>query len=188
MKLNLPPDQIMQYVALAGLVIAVVAAAGVFAFRQVQTLRWVRSQPDLSPDDVRYFTRRSYSRLVGCVLLLVLAGLLAGLHFFGILDGLDALVAAGPQAKAEGRQLTPEQRDFVNFAYTYVGFIALVVFVLLIGSFLDTLATRRYGMRQRKQIRDDRQAMLKEQLARLRQERENRGPSRPESANGNGPA
>lgn len=176
----------MQYLWLAVLVAGVAGAAVVFAFRQVQTLRDIRRQADLGTDEVRYLTRRSYARLVGCALLLVLSVLLAGLHFFHILDRLDALVAAGPQAKAEGRQLTPEQRDFMHFAYAYVGIIALVVLLLLVGSFFDTLATRRYGMRQRKRIRDDRRAMLEEQLARLRQEREGRNPSGSDSANGHG--
>ncbi len=176
----------MQYLWLAVLVVGVAGAAVVFAFRQLQTLRGLRHQPEMGADELRYLTRRSYARLIGSALLLVLAVLLAGLHFFHILDRLDALVAAGPQARAEGKQLTPEQHDFVNFAYTYVGIIALVVLLLLVGSFFDTLATRRYGMRQRKRIRDDRRAMLEEQLARLRQEREGRNPSASDSANGHG--
>jgi hypothetical protein len=178
----------MQYLWLAVLVVGVAGAAVVFAFRQIQTLRGVRQQPEMGADEVRYLTRRSYARLVGSALLLVLAVLLAGLHFFHILDRLDALVAAGPQAKAEGKQLTPEEHDFVNFAYTYVGVIALVVLLLLVGSFFDTLATRRYGMRQRKRIRDDRRAMLEEQLARLREEREGKTHPGPQSSNGHGSA
>lgn len=174
----------MQYVWLGGLVVGVIALAVVFALRQVQTLRWVRLQAGLSGDDIRYYTRRSYARLVGCGLLLVLADLLAGLYSFGILEGLDELVAAGPQAKAEGRSLTPEQRDFVHFAYAYVGSIALVLLLLLVGSFIDTIATRRYGMRQRKRIRDERQAMLEQQLPLLRQERSGSRPSNYESENG----
>lgn len=157
----------MLYVWLGVLVVGLVALGIAFAIGQVRTLRWVRGQKELPREDVRYFVRRSYSRLVGSALLLLLAGLLAGLHGFGVLEGLDALVAEGPQAHAEQRQLTPEQRRFVDFAYGYVGAIALVVLLLVVGSFLDTMATRRYGMRHRKQIREDRQAMLARQFALL---------------------
>jgi hypothetical protein len=160
-----------QYVWLGILVVGLAALAFVFAWRQVQTLFWLRTQPQMPREDVQYFTRRSYARLVGCVLLFVLAGLLAGLYAFGILEGLDALVADGADARAAGRHLTEEQEDFVSFAYGYVGAIALVLFALMIGGFIDTMATRRYGMRHRKRIRDDRQAMLARQLPLLRRER-----------------
>jgi hypothetical protein len=160
-----------QYIWLCIIVVGLVVLAVLFAWRQVQTLRWIPTQEQMPRDERTYFRRRSYGRLVGCVLLLILAFLLAGLYSFGILEGLDELVAAGAEAKANDLRLNEEQKEFVGFAYGYVGAIALVMFVLIIGSFIDVMGTRWYGLRQRRRLRDDRQAMLARQLPLLKRER-----------------
>jgi hypothetical protein len=173
----------MQYFWLIVIVSVLVIISLVFLWRQVQTLRWLRTQTELPPEDRRYYLYRSIRRIAGCVLLLVLAVMLAGLHTLGILDRLDQLVAQGEAARAKAAdvgeqpkiELNQEERDFVRFCYNYVGTMALVIFVLLGVALADTMATRRYGMRQRKKLREDRQAMLARQLPLLRQEREGNG-------------
>lgn len=164
------------------IVLALVLTAFIFAWRQTGTLRWLQTQDQMPREERQYYRWRSYRWLFGCLLLLALAVQLGGLSWFGVLEGLDRLEEAAAAAKendlpvqgVEGRA-TPEQKETVRFLMTYVGGIALVVFVLLIIAFVDIMATRRYGMRQRKRIRDDRQAMLARQLPLLRRERNGPG-------------
>jgi len=165
----------MQYFWLVLIVSVLIIISLVYLWRQVQTLRWLRTQSQLPPEDRRYYLYRSIRRIGGCLLLLALAAMLIGLHSLNILDRLDQLVAQGEQAREAGIQLNEEQKEFVRFCYNYVATMALIIFVLLGVALVDTMATRRYGMRQRKKLREDRQAMLARQLPLLRQEREDRG-------------
>lgn len=156
----------------AGVIIATLLCfSGIFAWRQVQTLRWLAEKENVSPEDRTYYRRRSYRRLVGCLLTAVLAALFVGLFAFGIMQELDRLVDAAKGAQAEGRTLSPEEEAFLAYGLRYVCAIGVVVLALLALAFVDLLATRRYGMRHRKRIQDDRRAMLQRQLPLLRQER-----------------
>lgn len=143
-----------------------------FAWRQWRLLAWAGTQADLSADDRRFHTRMALRRLVGCLLMLALAALLAGLFGMGILERLDEIMVDGGQAKKEGRKLSPEQADFVWFSMKYVGVTASALFGLLAVAFVDVMAIRRWGNRHRKRIRDDRAAMLERQLPLLRRERD----------------
>ena len=139
-----------------------------FAYRQVEMLRWMRSEPQMLPEDRRYYRAQVVRRFIGCGLTFVLACLLGGMFVFGVLDGLDRLSALGDQARQDGTHLTEEQWDFMRFWWSYVLIIMLVLFVLLVLGFADLVAIRRFGMRHRKRIREDRKAMLMRQLPLLR--------------------
>jgi hypothetical protein len=139
-----------------------------FGYRQFQTLRWMRTEPQMLPEDRRYYRAQVIRRLIGCGLTLLLAVLMSGMVLFGVMDGLDRLNAVGDQARIDGRKLTEEEKDFVQFSFAYVMAIMLVLFVLLVVVFADVAAIRRFGMRHRKRIRDDRKAMLMRQLPLLR--------------------
>lgn len=164
----------MQNAAAVIIGIVLLLAAVLFARGQFQTLRWLRVQPSLMPEDTAYFRRRAVRRLVGCGLMVLLASLMIGLYLLGILDALDALIARAEAADADELQLTPAEEEAVRRSYTYLGAIVLNLFLLLGLAFVDLMALRRYGMRQRKRLREDRQAMLERQLPLLRRQRSDR--------------
>jgi hypothetical protein len=155
-------------------VIVPLVVATVIAWRQVRAWDWQRAQPDLSADDRRYFRRQVLRRLALCLLLILAAALLGGLYGMGILDELQRLNDVGETAQAEGRKLTAEEQAFVSFAFKYVGCILIVVLLILIVGCIELAAIRRYGMRHRRRIREDRQAMLRRQLPELYRERRER--------------
>jgi len=57
--------------------------AGYFGWRQVQTLRRLRLQTELPPEDQNYYKHQSWRRLVGCALMILLAALLSGWYLLG---------------------------------------------------------------------------------------------------------
>jgi hypothetical protein len=157
------------------LILTLLGISFYYAWRQFKTLRWLRTQEQMMPEDRQYYRRQAIRRLIGCGLTLVLALLLIGIFALGVMEGLDRLIARGESAKKEGRVLTDEEEDFVRFSFKYVGVLMLVLLVLLVVVFLDLMAIRRFGMRHRKRIREDRRAMLMRQLPLLRREREENG-------------
>lgn len=161
----------MERYVLPATAVLLVAIGVWFAFRQNRVLRKLREEPHMSPEDQKYFRRMVWRRWLGSALLIVLAVMLGGLFGMGILDKLDELRDLGPQAQAGQRQLTPEERDFLLFGVNYV-LILLLVLLLTVGvAVVDLMAIRRYGMRHRRRLREDRQAMLDRQLPQLYQER-----------------
>src|SRR5437879_12230808 len=64
------------------LVAALLGPAGYFAWRQKKTLERLRKQ-DLSPEDRLYAYKQVQRRLLCCVLMAVLGGMLAGGLFLG---------------------------------------------------------------------------------------------------------
>jgi hypothetical protein len=164
----------MQNAATVIISLVLLLAAVLFTRSQFQTLRWLRRQPPLMPEDVAYFRRRVVRRLLGCGLMVLLAAQMLGLFFFGILDSLDALIARAQAADADALHLTPAEEVAVRRSYTYLGAIVLILFLLLGLAFVDLMALRRYGMRQRRRLREDRQAMLERQLPLLRRQRSDR--------------
>jgi hypothetical protein len=156
------------------IILALVALAIHFARRQLQVLRGLRGDEQIAAADRSYTRRQCYRRFLGCVLMLVLAGLVAGLLVVDIHGELERLADKARQAKAAGNdrpQLTEDEQAFLRFGLTYLGIIALTILLLLVVAFLDLLAIRRYGLRHRKRIRDDRRAMLRRQLPLVRRER-----------------
>jgi hypothetical protein len=89
---------------------------------------------------------------------------------------LDRLVDLGDQAQEGPLALNDEERAFLGFGLRYVLVIGLVLMVLLAVAFVDLIALRRYGMRHRRRIREDREAMLRRQLPLLRRQRDRNGP------------
>lgn len=161
----------LQYIAASVIAIGIALAGLWFGWRQLKTLAWLRVQQNLSDEDRQYYQRMVTRRLLGCFLLLAMAVSVAGLFGMGILERLDDLMAQGPQAKKEGRKLSPEQQEFMFFSMKYVIVMALITFGLIIVAFLDVRAIRKFGNRHRKRIRDDRAAMLQRQLPLLYQEK-----------------
>jgi hypothetical protein len=167
-----------QQVLLALFGVGLVIVAGYFGWRQYRQLQWLRAQTNLSLEDRIYFRRQIVRRLMGCLVLLVLAVQIAGLFYWDILGQLDRLSAIGDEARAKDVKLgpedmKPEQREFLNFALTYLLVMALSILLLMLVAMIDVMAIRRYGMRHRRRIREDRRAMLERQLPNLRWNRSN---------------
>lgn len=155
------------------LVAALLGLAGYYGWFQVRTLLRVRATPDLTREDRRYFLNQSFRRLVGCVLMVLFAGLLAGWFLLGIDDLANRLVLEGQAAQERGEPIepTPEQRKVIYLSVTYA-FVTLLVLAGLVGTaLLDLWAIRGFSKRHQKKIDDDRQAMIARQVARLRSQR-----------------
>ena len=156
------------------LILVLLALAGYYAWRQVQTLRGLRHDDVMPPEDRRYLRHQAWRRLACSALMVVFAGLLAGSFFveFRAQDLVDIGDAA--RARNERPDLDPEQRRFVNF-YTLYWVSALLVLLGMMGTALyDLVAIRRFGQRHFRKLQADRRAMIERQAARLRQERYDR--------------
>lgn len=106
----------------------VLAAAAFLGWRQ---WRDVRSRPDaLSPRDESHFARQDLRRLLGTIILGLIAGALA--------------VGGWVPDRVNGRANQ-------KFVYLWAG-IALMMVVLLILALLDWISTRLYARRQRRRL------------------------------------
>jgi hypothetical protein len=154
------------------LVLLTVCLAALFARQQVQTLRALPAKTGLPEVDRRYFRRQAYRRLAGCGLLFAVAAMMSVWYVNGLDAGLDALGAARDAQIAAGeRRFTPEQEAARRFYVSYVSAMLLLLLALVILAGLELNAIRRYALRHSRKIRDDRRAMLEQELAAMRRER-----------------
>ena len=145
------------------LVGALAVLSGFFAWRQVRLLRRLRGPHGLSDEEARWRRGQAWRRLVGCGLMLALAALLTWALLY--LEGPSQLLAdQGPPAD------TPANRHFVfQYLLMWIVILLLVLAVVLLAA-VDIWSTRRFSVRQRRQILDDRRAMLEREIARHRRE------------------
>lgn len=140
-------------------------AAFSLGYRQLHVRTWLKAnEVSLSPEDLKYHRWSIRRRLAGCVLLILLAAMIAGIYWFNIASGLEELMAQGERAKTTGEKLTAEQEAFLYSSMRYVISLLLVLMLIFFLVGWDILAIRRYGIRHRQRIRDDRRAMLERQL------------------------
>jgi hypothetical protein len=156
----------------AMIVVVLLGMGGYYAWRQWQVLASLRHQDDLAPDDRAYQFAQAWRRLVGCFLMVVLAILLSASYLIGQEDQAQKLgqaPAAGaeeadPAADAAHRRLLGQYGKFwIVFSF--------ILFLLVALAFWDILAIRRFGVRTYRRIQSDRRAMIEDQLARLRSQR-----------------
>jgi small-conductance mechanosensitive channel len=153
-------------------VIVTTLAAVALGYRQLKVWQWLRqNEVGLSSEDATYHRWSIGRRITGCVLLLLLAAMIAGIYVFDIASGLEELMALGEQAKNTGQKLNEEQERFVMGALRYVITLLLVLMGIFFLVGWDILAIRQFGRRHRQRIRDDRRAMLERQLPILYAER-----------------
>jgi hypothetical protein len=153
------------------LVIVLLGLAGFYSWRQWAVLRGLREARDLSPEDRRYMRRQAWRRIVCSALLVVMAGLLAGHYEFE--DRYRKIVAEGEANRLRGEkpELDAEGRQFLQLYQVYwlVTLVVLLAIITLAG--IDLVAIRRYGRRHYRQIQADRRAMIENEIARLRSQR-----------------
>jgi hypothetical protein len=156
----------------AGVLITVlVAVAGFFAWRQVLTLRGLRGNENLPPEDRRYARFQAWRRLVCCALMVVFAGLLGGSFFLEADAQRMADEHEAARAQDENAEFNPQDKDKAGFYAGYWITALLVLLGMVTLAFFDLLAIRRYGRRHFQKLQADRRAMLQRQVSRLRQER-----------------
>lgn len=155
----------MVFIAFA-LLLVVLAIA--FAWHNLRALRLLKPKEQMPPEDWRYYRRQSYRRLFGCGLMVLLAALLIGLFFVD--QELDQFGDRGEQAQAQGVKpdVAETDKDALSFYLLYTFTVIIVVLVLLGVALIDLMAIRRFGMRHRKRIREDREGLLQRQLSLLR--------------------
>ncbi len=155
------------------LVVLLLGLAGFFGWRQWQTLRGMRLQSELSADDQSYLKHQSWRRLVGCALMVVLAALLAGAYWIDF-DARAAAIAGHVHAAESAdtaRQRGVEQQRFINLFSFYWIFTILVLLAMVCLGAIDLLAIRRYGIRSLRKIQSERRAMIEDQVAIFRSQR-----------------
>jgi hypothetical protein len=152
------------------LVALLLAVAGYFAWRQVQTLRGLRQQEDLPRDDRIYLLRQAWRRLIGCALMGVLAALLAGWYLFDFESQAAALHTRGATV-AEATQLGAAQQRLINFFSIYWAGTTLVLLAIICVGAVDYFAIRRFGLRHYRQLQSDHRAMIERDVALLRRQR-----------------
>jgi hypothetical protein len=151
------------------IILLLLGLAAWFGRRQVQTLRDTRSVENLPSEDRRYVRRQAWRRLVGCALMVVLAGLLAGWYLLGFHEFANQLRAQA-EATPSPVERTPEQERALRFCAYYLIISLLTLLAMLGVAALDFWAIRVYALRHHRQIMADRRAMIERQVARLRQE------------------
>jgi hypothetical protein len=157
------------------LVVVLLGMAGYYTWRQWQALRHLRVADELDAADRRYYLVRAWRRLVGCGVMVLLAAGLAGTYLLGQewkAHELGEAQAVEPHdGDAEVAAPDPEQTRWLRQYSTFWIVFSMLLFSLVGLAFWDFLATRRYGMRNLRQIQQDRRAMIEGQLVRLRQQR-----------------
>ncbi len=122
---------------MAGLVLAAAAFLGWRQWRDVQS-----RPPALSPRDEGHFARQDLRRLLGTIILVLIAAALA--------------VGAWIPDRVGGQV----NKTFVNL---WAG-VALMMVVLLVLALLDWISTRVYARRQRRRLTDEGLAIVEDEL------------------------
>jgi hypothetical protein len=158
------------------LVALLLGLAGYFTWKQRAALRELRDHPEMPREDRRYLRNQVVRRLFCSALMVVLAGLLVGWYFLD--PEFRELFEEGRRewAAAADQPLTEQQRDFSRWIVAYWCAALLLLFTIIAVAGIDAWANLRYGVRHRRQLRDERQQTLMElQAARRRHQGNGRG-------------
>jgi cytochrome bd-type quinol oxidase subunit 2 len=161
--------QLMAYVIAAGLLVL----AWYFGRQQLLSLRQLRTDAAVSPEDRRYARNQAWLRLGCCGLMLVLAGLVAGAYASGMEHRATELGRAiqAQRDRGEEVQLTPEQQAFRRLWASYWIAVLLLLLVILILAGIDIVGIWRYRRRHLREIAAERREVIQEQVAILRSRR-----------------
>ncbi len=157
-----------EFLFAAVLVIALLALAVYYGWREVQTLRLLKDPSALEPDERRYRRARAWRRLTNSVLMAVLAFLLLGSYFLGMEQRATALAGL---VRRNAAPPTAEQQQFLNRYGALWGAFAVIFLAVVCIALYDAWAIRRFWVRNYRQIQADRRAMIKEEVARIRTQR-----------------
>lgn len=154
------------------IVLVLLAVSGFYGWRQLQALRQLPHETELSAEDRRYEYGKVWRRLLTCLIMIVLAGLLISYYLFDINGQAIALGQQGRAANAaEQPDINIEKQRFLNIFSLFWMSAVLGVMAILVLAALDLWAIRRYGLRHYRQIQSDRRAMIEQQTAAIRSQR-----------------
>lgn len=149
------------------LVLILLGSAGIFAWRQGVALRALHQRKAEISEQEAQFQRRQITRRLICSGLM---GLLA------ILLGAAMIFLEGPTQRIVDTGITNagERELFKAYGYYWIAFL-LILFGLLVMAGADFWANRQHGLKQYRKLQADRKAMIKEQIAEMRQKRNKEG-------------
>jgi hypothetical protein len=160
------------------IVLILLGLAGFYGRRQWQTLRSLRGETELAPEDRGYLYAQSWRRLIGCTLMVAFAGMLAGWYLFGLNEQAEQLRQQGQEVTLRAdapHDFDPEQRHTFNIFSTY-WIIAVLLLLAIVGiAFADLLAIRRFGLRHLRRLQSDRRQALEREVALYRNQRNGHG-------------
>jgi hypothetical protein len=149
----------------------VLAAIALVSLRfQVRNWRRLRNE-SLASDDRRYLRGQAQRRTINSVLLLVLAGMLAGAYLAGGQQELNRI--AGLRVQEPPGEQTPEDREFVKSMAIYWSAFLILLFFVIVIAIGDYTATSLYGRQQLRRIRNEQRTLLERDLAVIRQQKLN---------------
>jgi hypothetical protein len=151
------------------LIVLLLLLAGYFGWKQLQTLRGLRRPSSETAEDRRFLHRQAIRRLVCCALMLLLAGLLIGNLFLD--SSYREMMDERKRDLERGVEASQEHKDFARFFTAYWAATLFVLFTLITLAGFDFWAIARFGLRQRRQLQADHRAILHEELARFRRQR-----------------
>jgi hypothetical protein len=155
------------------LVALLVILAVTYAWVQIRALRSPHAETPSA--ESRYERARAWRRLISTGLLLVLAGQLGIALLF--LEGPAQQLADQRDARprpVEPKPDEPRSPEEINFLRIWGGnwvVFLLILLVVLALAGVDLMATRRYALNQRRQLRADQRAMIERQIDQMRAER-----------------
>jgi hypothetical protein len=154
--------------AAAILLTALLAVIAVVSLRfQWSNWRRLRSE-SLASDDRRYLRGLFQRRTLNSVLLLTLAGMLAGAYLTGGMQELTRIAALKQQDPPLDR--TPEDDEFVKSSIIYLMVGLGLLFVIVMVAVADYTATSLYGRQQLRRIQQEQRTLLERDLAVIRQQ------------------
>ncbi len=154
------------------LLAGVLAAIAVISSRyQLRNLARLRGSQAMASDDRRYLRGQCRRRLLNSVLLLVLAGGLAGAFLSGGMAELGRIAADNQQNPPNA--ISDDDKELVRFwAYYWIAFLILLFIVVSIA-IADYAATTLYGRQQLRRIQHEQSNLLERDLAMYRQKKLN---------------
>jgi uncharacterized membrane protein YjgN (DUF898 family) len=149
---------IQEIIAAAVIVVLLLGIVGYFSRQELHNLRRARSAT-LSDDDRRRLRFRAWRRLASCVLLLVLAGLLAGTYFID--RSRERIMEPGD----DGAAMNAEQQAFWQvYSYYWIA-ILMVLFAVIVIVGYDLWSLRRWGLREQRRLQQDHREMLEHEVS-----------------------
>lgn len=156
---------------------AVLAGIALVSLRyQMRTFRRLRTE-SLASDDRRYLRGVFQRRTLNAVLMLALAGMLAGAYLSGGQQEFNR-IANLKQQDPPGEH-TPEDTDFVKSWVVYWMIVLGLLFFVLAIAMADYIAVGLYGRQQLRRIRHEQNDLLERDLAVYRQQKLNDRMRRP---------
>lgn len=146
------------------------------AAAQVRGMRALKARTHVPSDEFAYLQGRHRRRLAAGVVMVVIAGLIAGAYLSGLEAGADAL--AKPAGDGQKKQMGDDERQLVRVWLAYWIVVIVLAFGLIGIAVVDAWASRRYWRAIYQEMRDEHAAKLRRDLAVYRAQKE-QGRQRP---------